>query len=254
MEKLSYLLIACVFVLFAGQSMAQKKIIHKRAAFSSASPMKRQPLIVVNGTIFKGDLKTINPNDIQDVHVMKGTAAKKIYGEQGAVGVLLITTKAQAQATKTRNALLNAPALASERLIIVDGELSEKKLNEIDSSGVFSIDSITREKATEQFSGRARNGVVLVITKAGAIKRYQQLLSAFSPPYKTYVEKNNGDKGVFFVLRDGSVVEGECVALLKEFAQLKRADVKSVIFNQRTENATGYKPASVSIEFKSTRN
>lgn len=62
------------------------------------------PLYVVDGVqIVTGDLSsavtttnvlsTINPNDIEDISVLKDAAATSIYGSRGANGVVLITTK-----------------------------------------------------------------------------------------------------------------------------------------------------------------
>lgn len=42
-------------------------------------------------------LSTLNPNDIQDVQVLKDAAAAAIYGSRGANGVILITTKKGAE-------------------------------------------------------------------------------------------------------------------------------------------------------------
>ncbi|WP_044101605.1 SusC/RagA family TonB-linked outer membrane protein [Neolewinella persica] len=46
------------------------------------------------GGIDSGDgLSSINPDDIESVNVLKGAAAGALYGERGAQGVILITTK-----------------------------------------------------------------------------------------------------------------------------------------------------------------
>ncbi len=69
-----------------------------------------QPLIVVNGIPFETDIATnfdfstaneeqyaslisVNPDDIQEITVLKDAAATAVYGSKGANGVLLITTK-----------------------------------------------------------------------------------------------------------------------------------------------------------------
>jgi TonB-linked SusC/RagA family outer membrane protein len=52
-----------------------------------------QPLIVLDGTIFNGDLSDINPQDIDKVDVMKDASSAAIYGSRGSNGVILITTK-----------------------------------------------------------------------------------------------------------------------------------------------------------------
>jgi TonB-linked SusC/RagA family outer membrane protein len=53
------------------------------------------PLIVVDGFPLgdAGNLKQINPSDIQSVDVLKDASASAIYGSRGANGVIIITTK-----------------------------------------------------------------------------------------------------------------------------------------------------------------
>lgn len=49
-------------------------------------------LIVIDG-FQGGELRSVNPNDIASMEVLKDAAATAIYGAQGANGVILITTK-----------------------------------------------------------------------------------------------------------------------------------------------------------------
>jgi TonB-linked SusC/RagA family outer membrane protein len=52
------------------------------------------PLVVVDGVISPGvALETLNPNDIENISVLKDAAAAAIYGAQAAGGVILVTTK-----------------------------------------------------------------------------------------------------------------------------------------------------------------
>lgn len=50
------------------------------------------PLVVVDG-VFGGDLRTINPNNIASIDVLKDASALAIYGSRGSNGVILVTTK-----------------------------------------------------------------------------------------------------------------------------------------------------------------
>ncbi len=54
---------------------------------------QKNPLIVVNGAIYGGDLSGINPQDVEGISVLKDAASATAYGAQGAAGVILITTK-----------------------------------------------------------------------------------------------------------------------------------------------------------------
>lgn len=51
------------------------------------------PLIVLDGAPFDGDMNDINPNDIASMTVLKDAASAALYGARGANGVVIITTK-----------------------------------------------------------------------------------------------------------------------------------------------------------------
>ncbi|REA60085.1 SusC/RagA family protein [Dyadobacter luteus] len=51
------------------------------------------PLIVLDGMIFYGELSEINPDDISQIDVLKDASAAAVYGAKSANGVLIISTK-----------------------------------------------------------------------------------------------------------------------------------------------------------------
>lgn len=51
------------------------------------------PLLILDGMIFYGELSEINPDDIEQIDVLKDASAAAIYGAKSANGVLIITTK-----------------------------------------------------------------------------------------------------------------------------------------------------------------
>jgi TonB-linked SusC/RagA family outer membrane protein len=51
------------------------------------------PLYVVDGIIFSGQIASINPNDIESITVLKDAASTALYGSKAANGVILLTTK-----------------------------------------------------------------------------------------------------------------------------------------------------------------
>jgi len=51
------------------------------------------PLYVVDGLPFDGDLSSINPNDIETMTVLKDAASTALYGARGANGIIMVTTK-----------------------------------------------------------------------------------------------------------------------------------------------------------------
>lgn len=52
-----------------------------------------QPLYVVDGAIFTGDIASINPTDIESMTILKDAASTSLYGSSAGNGVVLITTK-----------------------------------------------------------------------------------------------------------------------------------------------------------------
>ena len=54
---------------------------------------KTSPLIVLDGTIYYGNISDINPNDIESMDVLKDASSTAVYGSKGSAGVILITTK-----------------------------------------------------------------------------------------------------------------------------------------------------------------
>nr|MBC7614373.1 SusC/RagA family TonB-linked outer membrane protein [Pseudopedobacter sp.] len=51
------------------------------------------PLIVLDGFIYEGDITNINPEEIQNVTVLKDAAAASIWGARAGNGVIVITSK-----------------------------------------------------------------------------------------------------------------------------------------------------------------
>ena len=60
--------------------------------FSSINAEK-DPLWIVDGTPYEGDLNNLNPNDIESMTVLKDAASNALYGARGANGVIMVTTK-----------------------------------------------------------------------------------------------------------------------------------------------------------------
>ncbi len=51
------------------------------------------PLYVIDGVPTKGDLNTLNLNDIESMQILKDAAAASIYGSRAGNGVVIVTTK-----------------------------------------------------------------------------------------------------------------------------------------------------------------
>ena len=59
-----------------------------------------EPLVVLDGVIYRGNIVDINPSDIESIDVLKDASSTAIYGSQAANGVLMITTKTAKKVSK----------------------------------------------------------------------------------------------------------------------------------------------------------
>lgn len=85
-----------VQVSMAGGSPNSASQIVIRAISSVNAAQSNEPLFVIDGMPVRGGASSIgdiNSNDIESMSVLKGAAASALYGQEGANGVILITTK-----------------------------------------------------------------------------------------------------------------------------------------------------------------
>ncbi|MCH5241367.1 MAG: TonB-dependent receptor [Muribaculaceae bacterium] len=75
----------------SGGGLGETMNINIRGVGSIGDGSNSSPLILIDG--MEGDLSTINPNDIENISVLKDAAAASIYGSRAPFGVILVTTK-----------------------------------------------------------------------------------------------------------------------------------------------------------------
>ncbi|ATA68039.1 SusC/RagA family TonB-linked outer membrane protein [Capnocytophaga cynodegmi] len=74
----------------SGQPGKESKIRIRGIGSINAS---NDPLIVLDGVPYSGELSSINNNDIESLSVLKDASSSALYGARGANGVVIITTK-----------------------------------------------------------------------------------------------------------------------------------------------------------------
>ncbi|MBQ8069340.1 MAG: TonB-dependent receptor [Bacteroidales bacterium] len=90
----------------------------------------RSPLIVIDG-VAGGDLRSLNPDDVESIDILKDAASSAIYGARASAGVVLVTTKQgqKGRVSVTYNGYIGIqqaktngvhPVSASEYLDLVD--------------------------------------------------------------------------------------------------------------------------------------
>lgn len=72
---------------------AEQSDVNIRIRGQNSIAANNEPLIVLDGVPFSGNISQINQNDIESIEVLKDVSSSAIYGTRGANGVILITTK-----------------------------------------------------------------------------------------------------------------------------------------------------------------
>lgn len=62
-----------------------------------------EPMVVLDGVIYNGSLRDINPNDIETIDVLKDASSAAVYGARAASGVIEITTTRGSEGKPTIN-------------------------------------------------------------------------------------------------------------------------------------------------------
>ena len=75
------------------------------------------PLYVIDGVPMEQGLATVNPSDVESISVLKDASASAIYGNRGANGVVIITTKKAKGAAKDAEVTFDAKWGSNSRLV-----------------------------------------------------------------------------------------------------------------------------------------
>ena len=97
-------------------TLDSKPSIKIRGTGTINKDVSSSPLVLIDG--IEGDINALNPQDIENISVLKDVAASSIYGSKAPFGVILITTK-KGKAGKTmvsynNNFRFNSPVLLPE--------------------------------------------------------------------------------------------------------------------------------------------
>lgn len=153
-----------------GSGLAGEDIsIQFRGRRSISTP--QEPLVVLDGVITGAGTIDLNPRDVEDILVLRGSAASAQYGSRGQAGVIEITTRqGGTRATRARR----------EPLVIVDGALSSTGLDEIDAAEIESMELVGGAVARLLFGPGAPEAGLVRIRTRGAVSR-DPLNSCFEP-------------------------------------------------------------------------
>ncbi|UIR55883.1 TonB-dependent receptor [Sphingobacterium sp. SRCM116780] len=163
------------------------------------------PLVLVDGV--EMNLNLVNPNDVENVTVLKDAASAAIYGVRAAFGVVLITTKGAKGVNKTQlsysgNVGFSQPSVFPE-VVKKNYEHAEYINNAMLNAGLAVMYSEEEVDAMKAWTADPKNNPDYLIL--GGVYKYvgyndwnKMLLKDFSPSQRHFVSASGGSEKTKF--------------------------------------------------------
>ncbi len=188
-------------------------------------PGTSDPLVIVDDSVFKGDLHKIDEQNVREVQVIRGDAAKEIYGPKAKTGVFIIKTKTGMLNAFTEPENLPLPPKRRKVMYVVDGEVVDTI--QVNPSEILEKKILPKEDMKNAFPDSPVDSLVLITTKAGVVKSYQNKFFAFSKDYKQFIENNYGGVITYFI--DGKIVKEDDLDFITKLYNIPASKIQSVV-------------------------
>lgn len=168
-----------------------------------SNEVKEQPLYMLDGKEVQ-NVDFIDPENIESISVLKDKSATELYGDKGKNGVILITTKAMADFKK------------ADPLLILNGEKTNKKIDDFDPDEIESVSVFKGEEAIKKYGEDGKNGVIEIRMKNNEITSDLELRKflAQNMKYPLSAIDNNVDGTIKLFVRFNQ--DGSVASILKE--------------------------------------
>jgi TonB-dependent SusC/RagA subfamily outer membrane receptor len=112
-----------------------------------------QPLLVVDGVpVALGFLNRINPNDVDDINILKGASAASLYGPDGVNGVIIVKTK---RGTKTGTPVVTVSNTTQFEKVLFLPKFQKQfgQGSGVDVNGIGVYDPVENQQYGAEFDG-----------------------------------------------------------------------------------------------------
>ncbi|MGO3653884.1 MAG: M56 family metallopeptidase [Sphingobacterium sp.] len=141
----------------------------------AADNQEASPLMIVDGEKMPSefDVKSIDPNTIESMSILKNATSIKLYGSEGKNGVILIELKENA-----KNPIKKTSKQDGSPLVIVDGEEMPSGFdpNSVDPNTIDSI-KVLKDAHAFPYGEAGRDGVLLIALKGKSVSENQDTAS-----------------------------------------------------------------------------
>lgn len=171
-------------------------------SFSGGNFTNGSPLILIDG--IESDINLLNPEDIENITVLKDAASAAIYGARAANGVVLVTTKRGSKNSKTTityntSFQLNTPSYTPDILDAYSIQESLIRAEELEGR-TPSGDLFEKLDAIEQYMSNPNSEDPYFMTPGGEIKWiantrvYDEAVRDMTPMYKHNLSLRGGSE------------------------------------------------------------
>ena len=232
MKLLTVIFCLVVSVGALGQSrntMLKDTTIYQLLQHVKTQPGTSDPLIMLDDSIYKGNINNIHANDIQSIDVLKGDDAKIIYGPGAEHGVFLMKTRKYVNGGIPAIEKLTRSPEKGDIIYVVDGVPVSKK--QVNTNDILIRQSISGRKLEESgfYPEKMIDSLVVIVTKTSAIKSYQKKFGAFSTKYKEYLENHPTDDNYAYII-NGTQIDYKTPDGIKKLYELPAEKIKKVSF------------------------
>ncbi|MCV9931077.1 TonB-dependent receptor [Flavobacterium sp. LS1R47] len=149
--------VAGVNIISAGGQPGESPTIRIRGIGSISS--SAEPLIILDGAPFSGNINSISADQIESMSVLKDASSTALYGSRGANGVIIITTKRGKFNTPT-TVHLNSVVGVGSNAVKLHKLLSTDRLTELSWEAVRNVNQYGRGQAPALAGQNASNSLV----------------------------------------------------------------------------------------------
>lgn len=154
----------------------------KQKVIEELSDDAKRAIFMVDGTRTNYDkVQVIDPQEIDNVSVLKGDAATSVYGTEAKDGVVIITTKNNGHSSSTERRM---GVSDGNPLILMNGvAITKEEMDKINPDDIESVNVFKGEQATRLYGEKGKNGVVIITPKGEkAVVPLQEGMNKGNPP------------------------------------------------------------------------
>jgi len=231
------LVLFCLFL--SGNAVAQSnnsktdsipkkvKTIYQLYEHIKTQPGTSDPLIMVDDSVYNGDLHNIKSEDVTSVSIIKGDDAKAIFGPKAKNGVFNIKIKHH----EDQASLITGPERKFSDgpvVYVMDGMPIPKEL--VSTDDILIKEVVTGKKLEElgAYLNKKLDSAVFITTKKYATLDYQMKFSTFSKKYEDFLSTHKSHDDSCSYILNGVIIPNDSNERIKKLYIIKPQEITGI--------------------------